>query len=232
MNRPRLREFLALVVTGSMVAVLAPAMAQQDRKDEGKKARDVNKKAQRAEGVILKVEPARRGGDANAKGEGKRGRQGQGVRLTINTAVVWRDWVRDQADLKTRPNAEKGANSVATKGQPAGPNDLVTVVVGPRAHLATRLRSATDETDKGAKSLAGAERKEERSDPEQKPDAKGRDGDHAPQLKQSDLKPGLFVVVEYRRGPANINRAEDLTILKPVGGPETPVGEEKPVEKK
>jgi len=230
MNRPRLREFLALVATGSMVAVLAPAMAQQDRKDDGKKAREVNKKAQRTEGVILKVEPARRDGDAPPKDKGKRGRQG--VRLTINTAVVWRDWVRDQADLKTRPDAEKGADSVATKGQPAGPNDLVTIVVGPRAHLATRLRSSTDETDKGARSIAGAEKKEERSDPDQKADAKGRDGDRAPQLRQSDLKPGLFVIVEYRSGPGNVNRAEDVTILKPVGGPETPVGEEKPAEKK
>lgn len=232
MNRPRSRGILALVVSGSLVAILAPVMAQQDRKDEGKKAREVNKNAQRTEGVILKVEPARPVGDAPAKekGKGKRGRQG--VRVTINTAVVWRDWVRDQADLKTKPDAEKGADSVATKGQPAGPNDLVTIVVGPRAHLATRLRSSTDETDKGARTVAGAEKKEERSDPDQKADAKGRDRDRAPRLTQSDLKPGLFVLVEYRRGPNNVNRAEDVTILKPVGGPETPVGEEKPAEKK
>jgi hypothetical protein len=219
-----------LVVSGSLVAILAPVMAQQDRKDEGKKAREVNKKAQRTEGVILKVEPARPGGDAPAKNERKRARQG--VRLTINTAVVWRDWVRDQADLKTKPDAEKGADSVATKGQPAGPNDLVTIVVGPRAHLATRLRSSTDETDKGARTVAGAEKKEERSDPDQKADTKDRDRDRAPRLTHSDLKPGLFVLVEYRRGPNNVNRAEDVTILKPVGGPETPVGEEKPAEKK
>jgi hypothetical protein len=42
----------------------------------------------------------------------------------------------------------------------------------------------------------------------------------------ADLKPGLFVEIEARRG-----KATRLIVLKPVGGPQTPASEAAPEKK-
>jgi hypothetical protein len=103
------------------------------------------------------VEPVTKGATPGSTitDEAKKGRQvPPTVRLTINTAAVWRDWARDQATedvtKSASKDAEEGQNSVATKGQPATADTTVLVDVGPDTRVETRFRSPTDETTKGA----------------------------------------------------------------------------------
>src|SRR6476659_7311197 len=74
-------------------------------------------------GVIVKIEDLKDVADARGK------------RLTVNTAAVWRDWVRDQARVQTRTStktaAKDGENSIATRGEPQSENTLVVVDVRP-----------------------------------------------------------------------------------------------------
>src|SRR5262249_26906599 len=100
---PRLprRTIVGLAVATAVVAIAGASTLAQERgrpkgSDETKRASD----DERASGVIVKVEPVARGDSsgAAADGEAKRGRgRNAPRRLTINTAAVWRDWVRDQA---------------------------------------------------------------------------------------------------------------------------------------
>src|SRR6185436_21185718 len=92
---------------------------------------------QRAAGVITLV-------DNNGQAQPKR------VILTIKTNAVWSDFVRDQATggekASTKEAAQKGKDSIATKGEPASPNDVFRVEVGRNARVESRFRAANDES--------------------------------------------------------------------------------------
>jgi hypothetical protein len=225
---PRLprRTVVGLAVAIAAAALTAgPALAQErersKRADETKRSNP----AERASGVIVKVEPVAKGDSGSSPGnEAKRN---VSRRLTINTAAVWRDWVRDQASENptgsTRKAAEKGANSVATKGEPQTPDTLVMVDIGPDTAIETRYRASTDETSKGARTPAGA--RDDDPDPAAKGKGKGkgrsRDAGKAQRLSADDLKPGLFVEVDFRHATAQ-DIASSVAVIRPVGGPDTP----------
>src|SRR5207249_4948891 len=96
--------------------------------------------------------------------------------VTINTAAVWDDYVRDQATPPAKaeapPDAAKGANSVATKGEPQSESTLVRVEVGPRTRIEVRYRSSTDATSLGGptpKAAAKAETDATEGQPQRNP---------------------------------------------------------------
>src|SRR5262249_49185469 len=179
-------------------------------------------------GVIIKVEDVPKAGRE----------QHRGKRLTINTAAVWSDWVRDQATVKpptsTKDEAKEGANSIATKGEPVSPDTTVIVDVIHDTKVETRYRSATDEASEGARTPAGAARKE--SDPAADRSArKDREDKNlgtskGPQFDAAKLQPGLFIDVEFHR-VSDQNRAHKVVVLRPVGGPDTPAREAEPQRK-
>ncbi len=235
---PRLprRTIVGLAVAIAVAAIAsAPTPAQERGRSKGSDEPKRAGAAERAAGVIVKVEPVARGESSGkaADTEAKRGRgRNASRRLTINTAAVWRDWVRDQAtdnpSGSTKKAAEKGANSVATKGEPQTPDTVVTVDIGPDTTIETRYRASTDETSKGARTPAEA--RDDARDPAEKGRAKGRsrdagksrsDSGKAQRLSADDLKPGLFVEVDFRHATAQ-NVASSVAVIRPVGGPDTP----------
>src|SRR4051794_31109401 len=118
-------------------------------------------KHQLTTGVIVKAEHVNHAGAASEKGHS--------VRLTINTAAVWRDWARDQATIDPKSPKEaaaKGNRSIATTGEPISPDSTVVVVVGPDTLVETRYRSSTDEISEGARNPANAARAEAKTDPQ------------------------------------------------------------------
>jgi hypothetical protein len=200
MNRP-LRRYASLAATAALLAA-APALAraQETRSPDSLKG---NGKAELASGVITKVEKAP-SADKNDAGR---------VRLTINTAAVWSDWVRDQATAPAKatakPDVPQKDNSVATKGEPRTENTLVLVDVGPDTKTTLRFRSSADEATKGSATPEGAAR----TDPP---------GGDAKVLKVDELKPGLFVQVEFRHDSGrHSDKATRVVVLKPVGGPDS-----------
>jgi hypothetical protein len=170
---------------------------------------------ERASGVIVKVE--RLPGAANPAAPGGTAPAGAVYRLTVNTNDVWRDWARDQARFTDRgpaaTDAARGVNSVATAGEPVDRNNLVVVDVGPETRVETRFRSPDDETSRGttmpeATRLSGG--------------AGGRVQAAKPvQFRADDLKPGLFVEVDFKQA-APRDRASTVAVIRPIGGPETP----------
>ena len=192
---------VAILVLGSPLASFA---------QEGKKSAD---RLQIAEGVIVKVEKV---GDDKDKAP-------QRVKITVNTAAVWSDYVRDAARVKGTESAKDGANSVATKGEPVSPNNVVVAEVGAGTNLSTRFRSSTDETNKGSRTVEGAEKKDGSPASD---DVKRRPRDKkAPKTVIGDLRVGQFVEVE-----AKVGKATRVIVLKPVGGPSTPASEAKPAK--
>ena len=192
---------VAILVLGSPLASFA---------QEGKKSED---RLQIAEGVIVKVEKV---GDDKDKAP-------QRVKITVNTAAVWSDYVRDEARVKGTESAKDGANSVATKGEPVSPNNVVVAEVGAGTNLSTRFRSSTDETNKGSRTVEGAEKKDGSPASD---DVKRRPRDKkAPKTVIGDLRVGQFVEVEAKGG-----KATRVIVLKPVGGPNTPASEAKPAK--
>ena len=192
---------VAILVLGSPLASFA---------QEGKKSAD---RLQIAEGVIVKVEKV---GDDKDKAP-------QRVKITVNTAAVWSDYVRDEARVKGTESAKDGANSVATKGEPVSPNNVVVAEVGAGTNLSTRFRSSTDETNKGSRTVEGAEKKDGSPASD---DVKRRPRDKkAPKTVIGDLRVGQFVEVEAKGGTAT-----RVIVLKPVGGPNTPASEAKPAK--
>ena len=192
---------VAILVLGSPLASFA---------QEGKKSAD---RLQIAEGVIVKVEKV---GDDKDKAP-------QRVKITVNTAAVWSDYVRDEARVKGSESAKDGANSVATKGEPVSPNNVVVAEVGAMTNLSTRFRSSTDETNKGSRTVEGAEKKDGSPASD---DVKRRPRDKkAPKTVIGDLRVGQFVEVEAKGG-----KATRVIVLKPVGGPNTPASEAKPAK--
>ena len=108
-------------------------------------------------------------GDASAKASWK---------LSVNTDVVWRDFVRDQATepakaarTGTDKAAAKGRESVATEGHPQDGQMVVTVDIDPQTEVTMRYRSATDSIGEGSATPEGAGKAEAASD-----NASGRKG--------------------------------------------------------
>ncbi|HEX8204404.1 MAG TPA: hypothetical protein VF590_28250 [Isosphaeraceae bacterium] len=238
MTQPRRRCAVVAAVAGLLVAIGGGLSWSQDAATQTQDAQG-KRKAEVASGVIVKVEAVakereREKNDSDASdddGSKKDRRRGRQVRVSINTTAVWRDWVRDQAiapqkaDVPpdTSRDAAQGANSVATKGQPKADQNVVIVLVGPGTRVQTRYRSSTDEASLGATTPEGAAKAEAG----QNPDAgqpKQRERREAGNGSVEDLKTGLFVEAEYR-GNRDRNRALRVTILRPVGGPDTPAAE-------
>jgi hypothetical protein len=194
----------ALAVVVALTAA-GLALAQQETP---KKARTA---PERASGVIVKAERITPPAEASSRANRA---QHATYRLTINTAAVWRDWSRDQAQAKdTGPpgkDAAKGANSVATKGEPLEANALVVIDVGPETKVETRFRSPSDETGTGKKSPEAVR--------------KGDDRSHSAKpvhFRAEDLKPGLWVEADFRHAREQ-NHATTLVVIRPIGGPDTP----------
>jgi len=170
---------------------------------------------ERASGVIVKVERVTKGATEGSTID-KRAEAGREhdatVRLTINTAAVWRDWARDQAQTKDsgppQKDARKGANSVATKGEPNEPNSLVVVDIVPATRVETRFRDENDESTKGSTTPAKA-RSEAGSGTRNSESAK------SVQFRKEDLRPGLFVEVDFRHVPAQ-NPAQSVAVIRPI----------------
>jgi len=186
MSRPALR-WAVCGLAAALVALTSAPSRGQEKKDPPKVTHQKAKpSAERASGVIIKAEPV---AASRAKGNGA-----GAVRLTINTSAVWRDWARDQAtpnaNQSPRKAAERGANSVATKGEPETKDDLVVIQVVPESRVETRFRTLLDETSKGAPTPDQA-----RADAGQKDPAGGAKTRVAKPVRftAADLKPGLFI---------------------------------------
>jgi hypothetical protein len=238
MAQPLQRCTVLAAVAGLLVAIGGLSWSQ-DAETQTKDAQG-KRKAEVASGVIVKVDAAKekKNADASDDDEAKKGRQRpRRVHVSINTAAVWRDYVRDQALAPQKADtptdaaaAAKGANSVATKGEPKSESTLLTVEVGPETRIRTRYRSSTDETSLGAPTPEGAAKAEAGKD-EAKDQPKRRERRGAEDASVEDLKTGLFVEAEFRSNARDRNRAVRVTILRPVGGPDTPAAEAAPSRK-
>jgi len=178
--------------------------------------------------VIIKVEPMsdRETSSPSAeKGRKPTTAAPRTLRLTINTDAVWRDWARDQvspdSDRSTRAAAERGANSVATKGEPETKDSLVVILLEPGGAVETRFRTLLDESTKGAKTPTAA--RAEAAGESAKPDSRTSDRSKGSktqaakpiQFHASDLRPGLFVEVDYRSSKGG-NQAKTVTVIRPI----------------
>jgi hypothetical protein len=211
-----------------VVAVSGVGRAQQSQKvpPPGTATKGSNP-AERASGVILKVEAVKKGvtPGSTIEREAKAGRERPVThRLTVNTNAVWRDWARDQAKVQDNGppgrDAKQGANSVATKGEPADANNVVVVDIGPETKVETRFRSPLDETSKGSTVPETA-----RSDNASGSGAR-RDSARPVQFRAEDLKPGLFVEVDFRHSTAQ-NVASTVTVIRPIQSGDTGSGSPK-----
>jgi hypothetical protein len=235
---PRRVVVLTLVMGSAIVRIgLGPMQEARSSPQASRAESTARKTKERVSGVIVKVEPYRKTEEPAPKA-GERTRKEtrevpHRVRVTVNTAVVWRDWVRDKAVNPAHPNASppaRGENSVGTKGEPIAPETLVVVDVGPETRLSARFRSSTDEADRGSETVAGAEQKEKDPADSARPDSKTdqrREAAKPPEIKLTDLKKGLFVDVECRKA-SDLNAASSVVVLKPIGGPETSATQSEP----
>ena len=189
---------------------------------------------EKASGVITKIEPS--GGVAGAK------RSRTTWTLTLNSDVEWRDFDRDQATTPKKAAetgiakaAAKGKDSVATKGHPQDKQFLVTVDLDPQTEITMRYRSSTDSDGEGfatPEEVAKAETASDNSsdrDSSTKSDRPGlkRQALKARKLEPKELKPGLWVVVEFQHDDKQ-NLARRVIVMRPVGGPDTSPDKEKP----
>jgi hypothetical protein len=232
--------YCALV--GIMVAVCGLAIA--DDKQSGTRGRKESGPG-KASGVITKVEPIGGDLDSTTRQEGARNKgkaRKHAWRMTVNTDVVWRDFVRDQATdpakaarTGTAKAAAKGRESVATEGHPKDNQVLVTVGLDPQTEITTRYRSSTDAIGEGSATPEGAGEAEAATD-----NASGRAASRkaarpgsrrqalkAGKMDPGELKPGLWVEVEFRHNDKQ-NRARRVLVMRPVGGPDTSPEKEKP----
>jgi len=133
--------------------------------------------------------------------------------------------VNAKTNASPREIAERGANSVATRGEPRSADTEVVVDVGPNTKIETRFRASTEERTKGSKTPAearevGDETSKDKGDRGAR--AKTRAGDSGvTRFQADDLKPGLFVEVDYRHEDSR-NLATSVTVIRPIGGPDTP----------
>ncbi len=195
--------------TALSLGTISHAIAQDSKKvtsPEKSSPRRAEDK-QRTSGVIVKAEKMTGTADAGStiadeiKEHPERRTK---FRLTINTDAVWRDWVRDQTQVtdggSTAKDVAKGKNSVATKGEPLEQNSKVIVDIVAATKVETRFRAPDDETSKGEKKPEGATRAEAAK---------------AVEFQASDLKPGLFIEVDFKHVTAQ-NLAEIITVIRPV----------------
>jgi hypothetical protein len=143
------------------------------------------------------------------------------VRLTINTAAVWRDWYRDQVgqspSASPKAEAERGAKSVATTGEPADRDTDVVVEVDTGARIATLFRNVEGPASPDSRTPAEA-----RAAAEGTASSPARSRDSAvTHFAIEDLKPGLFVEVDFRRESGR-SRATTVGVIRPIGGTESP----------
>ena len=219
----------ATLTSSILVGTSALSLGQQpkaSRRKTEKPQADASRKGsfnpERASGVILKVqkiEKTARPGSATDDRAKVGAEKDYTHRLTINLDAVWRDWSRDQvSNTDSGPaskDAAKGANSVATKGEPVDANNMVVVDVTTDTRVETRFRSPGDESSLGSKTpepVKSGSSKSQALDRTKKPVRFG----------VSDLKPGLFVEVEYRHVSAQ-NPASTVTVIRPISGTDTPV---------
>jgi hypothetical protein len=219
------------VAAGMLLAICGLALADDK---QASVQRSERARAEKTSGVIAKVIGVG-SGDSGAR---------ESWKLSINTDVVWRDFVRDQATdpakaarTGTTKAAIKGRQSVATEGHPQGGQMVVTVNLDPQTEITMRYRSATDAIGEGSATPEGAGKAETASD-----NASGRKGAGATdsdreskrqtlkarKLDPKELKPGLWVEVEYRQDAKQKQVARRVTIMRPVGGPDTSPDKEKP----
>jgi len=208
-------KIVVAVAAVLLVGTSGLGLAQQ-KKDAPTAAKGDPSSAEKVAGVILKVEKVAKAGAPASKpakeGEGKK--DFIVLRLSINTNAVWRDWARDQAQVRDegspKKDAAKGANSVATKGQPADENSLVVVDITSSTGVETRFRSPTDETSKGVttpEKVKSDESTRSTVTPTGKP----------VQFRAEDLLPGLYVEAEFRpSGPQDKNTASTITVVRPI----------------
>ena len=206
---------VAAVASVLLVGASGLGLAQQ-KKDASAATKGDSSRAEKVEGVILKVEKVAKGEAAGSKtGKQAEGKKGPVLlRLSINTNAVWRDWARDQAQVRDegspKKDAAKGANSVATTGQPADENSVVVIEVVPGTRVETRFRSPTDETSKGVTAPEKVKSDESTSStvtPAKKP----------VQFRAEDLLPGLFVEAEFRQsGSKEKETASTVTVIRPI----------------
>jgi len=217
------------VLLGSPLLIAATAMAQQTEsktQTPGQPGRNIPSAVavrpddQRTMGVIVKAESLGKEDLGDAKSDSKGGARGKdkdkgkdgdrpgGQRLTINTIIPWGDWVRDQVEAKPnaspREQAEKGANSIATRGQPESANTDIVVEVGQDTRIDARVRLDVEE---GATLDARARVKSSAR------------GSGTTSYRLEDLKPGLFVEVNYAQKDGH-NVAKSVTVVRPVSGPD------------
>ena len=221
---------------GALVAVLslllaAPAFAQttEAKKKEKTLPPPANARHQLTSGVIVKAEPLTRAGAPTSDPE----KATRHVRLTINTAAVWRDWVRDQASLEPkspRAAAVQGEKSIATTGEPRSADTTVVVEVAPGTLIETRYRSSTDEVSEGARTPEGAAKAEASTDPA---DTTKPRVDHSAakpsRFTADDLKPGPWIEVHYKDAKTR-EKATLVRVMRPIGGPQTSAADEKPAQ--
>jgi hypothetical protein len=224
-----LQQTCRAAVVGSLLMACALAMADDKQQSKDDRKADAGK----ASGVIAGIEPTERG-DKDTKRSWK---------LTLNTDVVWRDFVRDQATdpakaarTGTGKAARKGRESVATEGHPRGDQMKVTVLLDPETEITMRYRSSTDAFGEGSPTPEGASRAEAAADNEGGRDGSAASGRTAAKSRRQalkarslaarELKPGLWVEVEFRRSD-NQNKARRVMVMRPVGGPDTSPDKEK-----
>jgi hypothetical protein len=221
-----------LLAFALLIASSLPASAQDRSQEKGAAAKTAAVKSavekdpprERVSGVILKVEkipadrattdsaPAAEKGNTNTKTENGKSRPVT-LRLTINTDAVWRDWVRDQAKVKDtgppRKDAEAGAKSVATKGQPADANSKVIVDVTMDSKVETRFRTPEDSTSRGYKTPEEARSGSGTSTVTKTQTAK------PVQFTRDDLKTGLFVETDFQNRDGK-NKSSIVTVIRPI----------------
>ncbi len=241
MNLPLGRRTVLSLATATLVAASGHGLAQEGKGKAKSSSPKGSASAERASGVIIKAEPVTKGATPGSTitDEAKKGRQApRSVRLTINTAAVWRDWARDQATedptKSAKKDAEEGDNSIATKGQPVSADTTVLVDVGPDTRVETRFRSPTDETSKGASTPEGAREEDDSASGSSKSKSragKSKSSGNGPHFGAGDLRPGLFVEVEFRHVTAQ-NPASVVTVIRPIGGPDTSAKQAAPASQK
>jgi len=241
MYLPLGRRTVLSLATATLVAASGFGLAQEDKGKAKSGSPKSSPSAERASGVIIKTEPVTKGATPGSTitDQAKQGQQASRYfRLTINTAAVWRDWARDQATEDVSKSAKKdaaeGANSVATLGQPVSPDTTVMVDVGPSTRVETRFRSANDETSKGATTPEKAREEDDATSGAAKsggPSGKSKAAEKGPRFEMTDLKPGLFVEVDFIHVAAQ-NPASVVTVIRPIGGSDTSAKQAAPVPKK
>lgn len=189
------------------VAMAATLMASTLAQDAGRKEAD--EKEQLVDGVITWVA-------AEKSAEGKTSGV---VLMRLNTGVVWRDFVRDTATEKGSPPdkaAEKGDQSVATKGQPQDKTTQVEIEIPADTSVELRYRSEMDERSRGAPTPEEARELARRDPTAEKNERHGAALSRAArQLKPEELKQGHWVKVGYRR-VGDYNKAAWVFVLEPV----------------